>query len=176
MNDGREDGSDQINNKANKCGLFAGYFLCFAFLVIFIVSATFQDNDGSERYLWTIFYIMHATIAALVLLFKSCFSAWKTKAELPLLLLSLAMIIWSIVMITKSAIEIPQASGDGEDSENFSDEEEKIFELSGSILGLISTIYHALFWQCCGKVNVETPNVETAEPQDEDSDEEMYKA
>eukprot|EP00546_Thalassionema_frauenfeldii_P007606 CAMPEP_0178919490 /NCGR_PEP_ID=MMETSP0786-20121207/14465_1 /TAXON_ID=186022 /ORGANISM="Thalassionema frauenfeldii, Strain CCMP 1798" /LENGTH=86 /DNA_ID=CAMNT_0020593425 /DNA_START=349 /DNA_END=609 /DNA_ORIENTATION=- len=86
------------------------------------------------------------------------------------------MAIWSIVMTVKSAIAVSQASGDGEDSENFNDAEEKLFELAGSVLGLISTIYHVLFWSCCGKAVQSPPNVETAEPEGMNSDEEMCEA
>ena len=116
---------------------------------------------------------MHAILAALFLLFKSFFSIWKAKVDRLLLILCLGMSIWSVVMVVKSSIQVFQAAGEGEDSENFSDQEEKFFELAGAALGFISAVYHVLFWSFCRKDGVESPKIKTAE--DLESEEERYK-
>lgn len=57
---------------------------------------------------------------------------------------SLAMMVFSIVLVILSAVAFSKAdaSDEGPDAEELNDKEEKAFEMGGAILGFVSTVFH----------------------------------
>ena len=119
------------------------------FLVIFIVSATFQENDGSGSILWMIYYILHAVTVAFYFFFRAC--ANVPRVDKPLMALGGGMLVFSIGMVCASAVKLTKAdaSDAGEDAAKFNDKEEKAYEVAGATLGLVSAIYHIAIWKFC---------------------------
>ena len=119
------------------------------FLGIFILSATFQENDGSGSIIWLLYYALHAVMVAFYFFFRAC--ANVACVDKPLLALGGAMLIFSVVMVSISAAKLSSAdaSDPGQDAAKFNDKEEKAFEVAGSTLGLISAMYHIAIWKFC---------------------------
>ena len=73
------------------------------------------------------------------------------RIDKPLTALGFAMLVFSLGMVTASAVKLSKAdaSDAGEDAAKFNDKEEKAYEVAGAALGLVSAIYHIAVWKFC---------------------------
>jgi hypothetical protein len=142
----------------SRCCRWCMAIVSLLFFIIFVTSATFQNNDsGGSAFLWGLFYSAHAVLAAL------CFSLRCAKnlacIAKPVQFLSACMVIFSIVMVSISMKQLVDAheSNPGPDSERWNDREEKSYEVAGAALGLVSALFHVLMWHfCSGTSKVES--------------------
>jgi hypothetical protein len=136
----------------SRCLQWANIAVSLFFFVIFGASAIFKKGDGGgSAVLWLLFYIMHAvTAGACVLLVRCC---PVPCVERPIMGLAIFMVVWSIFMVAMSAKQLadtPAGGADaGGDNNNWSNRQEKAYELAGASLGLASGLYHVLVYKCC---------------------------
>jgi len=124
-------------------------------MVIFIYAFSVQFNDSSGIVLWSLFYAFHALLCALSLI-SYHFDSMKEKSKVLLLPISLILIVWSLIQIIVVAIQLSKADDDkeeGGDNPDATEREEKMFELSGTILGLVVASAHAFYFTKCNDLN-----------------------
>lgn len=134
------------------CMFWSCLALGIVFTILFVISASLEFNDIKSAIMWAIFYIIQAILAIFGLVRILC---CKGMLTMPILIVSLAMLIWSLVLIGLSAYDLAKAESGGDaqggDADNRTDKEEIGFELGGAILGALSTIYHVCLVKCCDK-------------------------
>jgi hypothetical protein len=138
----------------SRCLLLFRHGTSVFFVALFAISASFQGNDASASLLWMLFYALHAVAAALFLVFACCVGL--PCLDRPMVGLGAAMAVWSVVLVTVSAIRLAGAAAGGPraggDASAFTDREEKALEVAGAALGLVSALYHTIVWKyCAGK-------------------------
>lgn len=123
------------------------------FFAIFVASAIFKTNDaGGVSVLWTLFYSLQAIVAGACLVLQCCLKLPCVRK--PVLGLAVSMLVWSIIMVIITSINLADAPGggpsEGGDNNDWTNREEKAYELAGAALGLASALYHVLVWKYCG--------------------------
>jgi hypothetical protein len=113
--------------------LSVSMFLC----LIFIYSSTVQANDTNGTQ-WLVFYAFHAIIPASFMI-----DVFFHFPHILIYAFATIMFVWSLVFLVISCIEIfkPQSQtylGDN----NITQSQQLIFDLAGSLLTLVSVIYH----------------------------------
>jgi hypothetical protein len=146
--------SSTPTRSAGRCLRWTNIAVSLFFFVIFVASAIFKKGDGGgSAILWLLFYIMHAVTAGTCLLLQSC--CRKPCVERPVMFLAVSMVVWSIIMVAMSGKQLadtPAGGPDaGGDNNNWSNRQEKAYELAGASLGLASGLYHVLIYKCCKK-------------------------
>ena len=116
-------------------------------LVLFLYSAVTQHNDNDGVFVWILFYYSNAFLAALALTFY--FGLYKSSPALVtngLYLVAGLIWLWALILAIMSGIAFANASSEDEggDAASFNDKEEKAFEMSGALLGLVAAVFHGL--------------------------------
>lgn len=134
------------------CKFWTCLALGIVFTILFVISASLEFNDVSLVFMWATFYIIQAILAIIGLIRLLC---CKGMLTMPILIVSLAMLLWSLVLIGLAAADFSKAVPGGEtqggDTDNRTNKEEIGYELGGAILGTLSTIYHICLVKCCDK-------------------------
>jgi Na+/melibiose symporter-like transporter len=125
------------------CGAALILMISAAFLGIFIFSAIMQNND-SDSVLWLLFYSLSAATAAMFMLHYLCCFPQKV-----FYVLTVGMAVWAIVMVIITSLKFKDTAK-GADREY---REELGYELGGTALSLLSSLYHALMVVCCTNKN-----------------------
>ena len=135
-----DDKSSSNPQSKKRCGIVVRVAVSALFFALFVYSASVQNNDV-DSWQWLLFYALHATIPAMYILYTSCCFPEKLVFGVAGL-----MIIWSIVFIIIASINVSNANSNAssKDVPGISSEDDNIFELVGSLLTLISAIYHPM--------------------------------
>jgi hypothetical protein len=129
---------------------YFGWFISLCLLVLFIASATYQDNDESKKWLWILFYAFNAATVCIFVVAKNC----PPSSEKLISAWGLAMISWGIGMVVWTVIDFVQAGEEDKEkdaTENISEYTERAYDFGGAGFGLLSSVYHYVVWKCCCK-------------------------
>lgn len=143
--------TDQASKSSRcSCGrVFLG-LISLILIAIFVYSAIVQGNDEGDAIQWIIFYSLNAVVPAIFLMHYICCFPVRV-----LHLFSVAMVIWSIVLIVIASLKLSDTAAgggvSGGDNDNATLQEEYIFELAGASIGLVSSLFHSLMAKCCVK-------------------------
>jgi hypothetical protein len=146
--------SPNVDRSGRSCCRYTHYIISIIFFALFVASAVFKKGDsGGISIVWTIFYVMHAVTVGACLIFLSCCKVPCVKK--PLVMLVSSMTVWSITMVVFSALEVSKtlsggpANGGG--NQNWTNKQEKAYQLGGAVLGLVSALYYILLCWLSGK-------------------------
>jgi hypothetical protein len=113
--------------------LFVSILLC----IVFIYSSTVQTNDSNGTR-WLVFYAFHAIIPAVFII-----DVFFCFPHILIYAFGTMMALWSIVFLVISSLEVSKSqSQDYDGDNNINQSQQSVFDLAGSILTLISAIYH----------------------------------
>ena len=106
--------------------------------VLFLFSSTVQTNDPNGIQ-WLVFYALHAIIPATFII-----DVFFSFPHILIYAFGTIMAVWSIVFLVISSLEFSKPLRNDEfDGDNaVSQTQQAIFDLAGSILTLVSAIYH----------------------------------
>jgi uncharacterized protein YggT (Ycf19 family) len=146
--------SSSTNNKRN-VRFWLSLVLAVVLSAIFIYAAVVQFNDSGARLAWGLFYVFQAVLTVLALFRHCIFTAPNRMLDLPMMVLAGGLSIWSIVMVATSAAAVAKADSGGAkaggDNSRLTDKQEKVLELVGASIGLVSSIYYGIMIKFCMK-------------------------
>lgn len=136
-------------DRKKRCRFISLLSISAFFFALFIYSATVQKNDA-DGLQWLLFYSFHASVAGMFILHISCCFPDKV-----IYVVSSAMSIWSAVFIVIASVNLHNVIVKGgkyssQDIPGLSTYEELVFEVAGSVLTLISALYHLMMTKFCG--------------------------
>eukprot|EP00538_Stauroneis_constricta_P009541 CAMPEP_0119553010 /NCGR_PEP_ID=MMETSP1352-20130426/5869_1 /TAXON_ID=265584 /ORGANISM="Stauroneis constricta, Strain CCMP1120" /LENGTH=199 /DNA_ID=CAMNT_0007599339 /DNA_START=58 /DNA_END=657 /DNA_ORIENTATION=- len=137
-------GDDDGAAKGSFCKGFSVTTISTLLMAGFVYAAYINRNDGADTIRWMTFYAANVIVPFLFLIHYYC--CFPTSI---IYSLASSMAIWAAVYLVIEAIQMNKTLETEKDDRKDDELKEAIYQLSGSVIAIVSALYHMMLVRCC---------------------------